>query len=1038
MLTRTRRIARSVASKGFERLEGRRLFSAGGLDNPVVLLDWKGQTTEAEAGEFILSLSGKTRMMSGRDEAGQVSALRRALRSAAGVTIEEHLGRAGQFLLDVPQDRPYEDVLASVQKLPGFEYLEPNFVFSLEATPNDPLFAYEYGLHNTGSGPLGASKADADIDAAEAWDVTTGGAGDVVIGVVDSGIDYTHPDLAPNMWRNPFETAGDGVDNDGNGYVDDVHGINAIANNGNPMDDNSHGTHAAGTIAAAGNNGVGITGVAWDAKLMGLKFLAADGSGSTADAIECLNYATSMRQKGVNIRLTSNSWGGGGFEQALSDAVARTNAAGMLFVAAAGNGGEDGVGDNNDVYGSYPANYNIPNVLSVAATDRYDNLAGFSNFGAATVDLAAPGVEIASTVPGNGYAYMSGTSMATPHVAGVAALAFAHKPSATVSEVRSALLSGVDTLANLSGKVATGGRLNALNTLRALGNSLAGVAFDDADGDGSRGGAEAALAGRTVWLDLDNDGAVDSATETVVSANAPLAIPDRGGASSTLAVAGTTGVVTDVNVTLDITHAYDSDVRAHLVSPAGRRVELVSAAGGAGDNFTATVFDDEAATAVTSGAAPFTGSFKPTGSLADFDGAWANGTWTLQVDDVAQYDAGTLRNWSITLTTGEPTRTTDSAGTYKFGPLPAGTYTVRQVVPIGWSATTPGAGYHAVQVVDGQNYAGRDFGSRVAVAADPNDQLSEAFALPVGTGANGVVGDGGVGATDVDTFSFTVVAGQRVAFDVDAAAGTPFDSYLRLFNASGVQLASSNNAAAPGEAAGTESYVAYTFSTAGTYFASVSGNPNAAYDAVTGNGDVAGTIGSYTISLVNQTVGSDADDQLGEARTLAVGSVTAGESISSGTDVDMFRFTAVAGQRLAFDVDRPSGGAIDSYLRVFDATGRQLAVNDNGAAPGEGATPTSYVEYTFATGGTYFVGVSGSPNKAYSAVSGGTDLTGRGGTYSLTISPAGLTIAGAATARSLAARGYTWSGTFSEARVAAVEALSADHNDGDVLTRVRI
>ena len=715
-ITRTRRTSRRVACQGFERLEGRRLFSTGGLDNPVVALDWNGQTTQAEAGEFILSLSGKTRLTGGRDEAGQVSALQRALRDAAGVTVEEHLGRAGQFLLDVPQDRPYEDVLASVKRLPGFEYLEPNFVFSLEATPNDPLFGYEYGLHNTGYTPLGASKADADIDAVEAWDVTTGGAGDVVIGVVDSGIDYTHPDLAPNMWRNPFETAGDGVDNDGNGYVDDVHGINAIANNGDPMDDNSHGTHAAGTIAAAGNNGVGITGVAWNAKLMGLKFLAADGSGSTADAIECLNYATSMRQKGVNIRLTSNSWGGGGFEQALSDAISRTNAAGMLFVAAAGNGGEDGVGDNNDVYGSYPANYNIPNVLSVAATDRYDNLAGFSNFGAATVDLAAPGVDVASTVPGNGYAYMSGTSMATPHVAGVAALAFAHKPSATVAEVRSALLSGVDALSNLSGKVATGGRLNALNTLRALGNSLSGVAYDDADGDGSRGGAEAALAGRTVWLDLNSDGAVDSATATLASANVPLSVPDRGGVGSTLAVSGTSGVVTDVNVRLDIAHTYAADVRAYLVSPSGRRVELVSIAGGDGDNFTDTVFDDEAATPVAVGAAPFTGSFRPVGSLADFDGQSANGTWTLQVDDVAQYDAGTLLNWSITLATGEPTRATDSAGAYKFGPLAPGAYVVRQVVPVGWSATGPVAGYHAVQVVDGQNYAGRDFASRAAPA----------------------------------------------------------------------------------------------------------------------------------------------------------------------------------------------------------------------------------------------------------------------------------------------------------------------------------
>jgi subtilisin family serine protease len=506
-----------VRAGDFEALESRRLLSGGAPDNPVVSMDWHGRRVKAEAGEYILALSPTARLVHGRSADVQVAGLRRALSGRAGAegfAVEEYLGRPGQFLLDVPQGRGYDDVLAAVKALKGFEYVEPNFVLQLQATtPNDPLFGYEYALNNTGSTPLGPSKADADIDAPEAWDVTTGSP-DVVVGVVDTGVDYTHPDLAANMWHNPGEVPGDGIDNDADGYVDDVYGINAAANNGNPMDDYGHGTHVAGTIAAVGNNGVGVTGVAWNAKVMALKFIGADGTGSTADAIECLNYAVTMRNRGVNIRLTSNSWGGGGFETALRDAIARTNTAGMLFVAAAGNGGADGVGDNNDVVPDYPDGYNVPNVLSVAAPDRCDHLATFSNYGATTVDLAAPGVDVASTARGGGYVYMSGTSMATPQVSGVAALAFSLKPAATVADVRNALLSGVDPVAGLAGRVATGGRLNALGTLRALTNSVSGVVYEDSDGNGSRGAAEAPLAGRTVWLDLDGDQTPDAGEPT--------------------------------------------------------------------------------------------------------------------------------------------------------------------------------------------------------------------------------------------------------------------------------------------------------------------------------------------------------------------------------------------------------------------------------------------------------------------------------------------------------------------------------------------
>ena len=288
--------------------------------------------------------------------------------------------------------------------------------------------------------------------------------------VIDTGVDYTHPDLASNIWTNPGEIAGNGIDDDHNGFVDDVHGYDFVNNDGNPMDDNRHGTHVAGTIAAAGNNGLGVTGVNWSSSIMALKFLSSGGSGSTSDAIRAVNYATMMKTTyGVNVRLTSNSWGGGGYDQSLYNAIQSGGNAGILFVAAAGNSGT-----NNDASPFYPASYNLDSIIAVAATDDCDQLADFSCYGATSVDLAAPGVDIYSTVPGNAYASLSGTSMATPHVSGVVALACAVAPAASRAEVRQAVLGGADPLASLTGRVATGGRLNARKTLDLLGMHVAG------------------------------------------------------------------------------------------------------------------------------------------------------------------------------------------------------------------------------------------------------------------------------------------------------------------------------------------------------------------------------------------------------------------------------------------------------------------------------------------------------------------------------------------------------------------------------------
>ncbi|HEY2415839.1 MAG TPA: S8 family serine peptidase, partial [Pirellulaceae bacterium] len=357
-----------------------------------------------------------------------------------------------------------DDALATYRARPDVLYAEPNYRIHTDAIPNDTQFGQLWGLNNTGQS---SGTADDDIDAAEAWNISTGSS-TIVVGVIDSGVDYTHPDLAANIWTNPGEIPGNGIDDDGDGFIDDVHGYNFVANNGNPMDDLGHGTHVSGTIGAIGNNGVGVAGVNWNVQIMAIKFLDSSGSGTDSAAIAAINYAALMHSRGVNIKLTSNSWGGGGFSQALQDAIAATQQQGMLFIAAAGNSNF-----NTDTTPNYPSGYPLDNIISVAASDRNDAKASFSNYGATTVDLTAPGVDVLSTTPNNTYSVYSGTSMATPHVAGVAALAWSVAPNATYQQIRNAILAGVDpnNAFRVGGPtpVATGGRLNALGTLQHLG-----------------------------------------------------------------------------------------------------------------------------------------------------------------------------------------------------------------------------------------------------------------------------------------------------------------------------------------------------------------------------------------------------------------------------------------------------------------------------------------------------------------------------------------------------------------------------------------
>jgi subtilisin family serine protease len=352
------------------------------------------------------------------------------------------------------------DAIEALKKQNDVLYAEPNYLLHPDLTPNDPRFLSNelYGINKVG--------------APAAWNSTQGSSA-VVVGVIDEGIDKNHQDLAANIWVNPGEIAGNGIDDDGNGFVDDVNGYN-FANNSGTIPGETHATHVAGTIGAVGNNGTGVVGVNWNVRLMSLRFINGS-SGDTADAIRAVNYAKLMRDRwvtsggtsGANIRVLNNSYGGGGFDQSFQDAITGANQSGILFVAAAGNAPDDPE-PNNDIVGHFPSNYNVANVISVAATDSADNLSGFSHYGANTVPLGAPGSGILSTTPGNTYSSFSGTSMASPHVAGAAALLLAANPNLTVQQLRSLLLYNGDLDPALSGKTFTGRRLNVGNSIVAL------------------------------------------------------------------------------------------------------------------------------------------------------------------------------------------------------------------------------------------------------------------------------------------------------------------------------------------------------------------------------------------------------------------------------------------------------------------------------------------------------------------------------------------------------------------------------------------
>jgi hypothetical protein len=356
-------------------------------------------------------------------------------------------------LIRLPAGMPVKQAERYYRARPDVLYAEPNYIrhaVQAPVTPNDPDYSEMWNLHNAGQS---GGMPGADIHAPEAWGLVTGSSS-VVVAVIDTGIDYRHVDLAANVWSSPtsYTVTLNGITV---GCGAGTHGFNALTQTCDPMDDASHGTHVAGTIGASGNNGTGVVGVNWQVQVMACKFLNSAGWGSSSDGITCLEYVALMKDSGVNLVATNNSYGGGGFSQAEMDAIDSHRQRGILFIAAAGNDHS-----NNDVASFYPANYGLPHMVAVAASDRRDALADFSNFGRHIVHLSAPGKEILSTVPGGQYEVYSGTSMAAPHVVGVAALLKAHDPTRDWKAIKNLILAGGDTVPGLSNTI-TQKRLNA-------------------------------------------------------------------------------------------------------------------------------------------------------------------------------------------------------------------------------------------------------------------------------------------------------------------------------------------------------------------------------------------------------------------------------------------------------------------------------------------------------------------------------------------------------------------------------------------------
>lgn len=409
------------------------------------------------------------KLKAGAQRPADIDAMAQELVRTPGARAESLSTRTGDLgLIHLNRGVSVEEAVLRAREDPRVEYAEPDyFVYAMDTLPNDPFFSAGamWGLSTASCSFCIPGQESPNIDATRAWDITTG-SDDIVAVVLDTGVDLQHEDLAANAWVNPGEIPDNGKDDDGNGFVDDVNGWNFFNGTNQTFISTSedfHGTHVSGSIGAVGNNGKGVTGVAWHVKLMSLKFLGGPkGSGSTSNAVRGINYAIDMRNRGVNVRVINASWGGGSDSQALRDAIAAANSAGILFVCAAGN-----VASNIDETPDFPGSYakDFANTISVASVDSGGSLSSFSNYGHDSVSLAAPGGSIFSTYPGNTYGSLSGTSMSTPYVSGIAVLLWSQNPNMSPAEVKQRIVDTSEPLNDLCSRVARSGRASAYDAL---------------------------------------------------------------------------------------------------------------------------------------------------------------------------------------------------------------------------------------------------------------------------------------------------------------------------------------------------------------------------------------------------------------------------------------------------------------------------------------------------------------------------------------------------------------------------------------------
>ncbi|MBL7076161.1 MAG: S8 family serine peptidase [Kiritimatiellae bacterium] len=465
----------SIAVTNFAGMLSRVPLSIGNSGDAELNVSVRAREIRAPAMQSLSVTMSDTALPAGHDFSQPLAGVQHATNSLIVRFADPAIGRKGHTLLnalgsarivrkfklvpglcvvELPTSTEVSEALQSLNADAGILYAEPNYeVKAFGTIPDDVDFDELWGMHNTGQ--TGGTE-DADIDAPEAWDMHVGRR-DVVVAVIDTGVDYTHEDLVANVWTNEGEIASNGIDDDGNGYVDDVYGYDFHNSDADPMDDHGHGTHCAGTIGAEGDNGIGVVGVNWQVRIMALKFLSSFGSGSTVDAISCIEYATAMGAHVMN-----NSWGGGGYSQALKDAIDAAGTTGVVFAAAAGND----YGNDNDASPQYPAGYDSENIIAVMSTDHEDSRSYFSNYGETSVDIGAPGSDILSCKPGNDYQTMSGTSMATPHVAGASAMLRAINPMLTPAQIRAVLMETADP--TLPGECVSGGRLNLASAVAGM------------------------------------------------------------------------------------------------------------------------------------------------------------------------------------------------------------------------------------------------------------------------------------------------------------------------------------------------------------------------------------------------------------------------------------------------------------------------------------------------------------------------------------------------------------------------------------------